>query len=84
MDKGKSPGLMFGLFMSLLERTFFGGIGGGDFELGGGASSNWIKGVVILGGERELISRSEISFLGGGRGRVLREAAGEGGDSHRW
>ena len=75
---------MFGLFVSLLTGTFFGGIGGTDLDFGRVTSSNWIKGAVVLGGERVLVGRSGIPFLGGGRGRVLREEAGEGGTSHRW
>lgn len=70
---------MLGLFVSLLAGIFFGGIGGADLDFGGDMSSNWIKGAVVLGGERVLVGRSGIPFLGGGRGRVLREAVGEGG-----
>ena len=43
-------------------------------------SSSWIKGAVAF----VLVGRSGISFLRGGRGRVLWEAVGEGGGCHRW
>jgi hypothetical protein len=70
--------------VSLLAGTFFGGIGGADLDFGGATSSSWIKGVVVLGGDRVLVGRSGMPFLGGGRGRVLREEPGAGGASHRW
>lgn len=74
---------MFGLVVSLFAGNFFGGIGGADLDFGGATSSSWIRGTVLLGGERVLVGRSGMSFLGGSRGRVLSEAAGEGGGCHR-
>jgi len=71
-------------FVSLLGGIFFGGIGGADLDFGGVTSSNWIKGAVAFAATRVLVSRSGISFLRGGKGRVLREEAGEGGGCHRW
>ena len=74
---------MFGLFVRLLTGIFFGGTGGADLDFGGVTSSNCIKGAVVFGGERVLVDRSEIPFLGGGMGRVLGEARGEGGGCQR-
>lgn len=76
---------MFGLVASLLVGIFFGGIGGADLDLRGGVmSSSWINGAVAFSGERVLAGRSRRPFLGGGMGRVLGEAVGEGGGWHRW
>jgi hypothetical protein len=82
IDKAKWLGPMFLPFASLWTGIFFGGIGGADFDFGGTTSSSWIKGVFLCDGERVVVDRSDMSFLGGGRGRVLREAAGEGGGCH--
>ena len=71
-------------FVSLPGGIFFGGIGGADFDFGGVTSSNCIKGSVALAAARVPVGRSGISFLRGGKGRVLREEAGEGGGCHRW
>lgn len=71
-------------FVSLLAGIFFGGIGGADFDFGGAMSgSSWIKGAVVFVVGRVLVARSGMSFLRGGRGRVLIEAVGEGGGCHR-
>ena len=71
-------------FASLLGGIFFGGIGGADFDFGGVTSSSWIKGAVAFAAARVRVDRSGMSFLRGGKGRVLREEAGEGGGCHRW
>ena len=68
-------------FVSLLGGIFFGGIGGADLDFGV-TSSNWIKGVAAFVAAQ--VDRSGMSLLGGGKGRVLREAVGEGGGCHRW
>ena len=70
-------------FVSLLAEIFFGGIGGADLDFGGTVSSSWIKGAVVFVAGRVLVGRSDMSFLLGGSGRVLMEAAGEGGGCHR-
>ena len=70
-------------FVSLLRGIFFGGIGGADLDFGRVAFSNWIKGVMAFVAARVLVGLSGISFLRGGKGRVLREAVGEGGGRHQ-
>jgi hypothetical protein len=75
---------MLGLSVSLFTEAFFGGIGGADLDFGRVMSSNWIKGVVVFGGESVPVDRSGTPFLGGGIGRGLAEAVGEGGGCHEW
>ena len=48
------------------------------------SDSSWINGATVLVAVRGLADRSGMSFLRGGRGRVLMEAVGKGGGCHHW
>ena len=70
--------------VSLFGGIFFSGVGGADLDFGGVTSSNRIKGAAVFAAVRVPVDRLGMSFLRGGKGRVLSEEAGEGGGCHRW